>query len=375
MSLFLYDRNESKLIEEIIKDVSKKLSHIFLGVSNGLVGIDENIECIESLLAIESSEVRILGIWGMGGIGKTTIAEAVFDKYSSQYEGYCFLENVREESERHGLPYLFHKLVSELLEGENLFLKGPAKAQSISVKRWLSRKKVFIVLDDVNTLHQLKHLIGEQVCLGPGSRVIVTTRDKQILKDVHGLFVVQQLNFKNSLKLFCLNAFGEIYPEIGFEKLSKMAVGYANGIPLALKVLGSFLSSRSIEVWESKLRKLKNYPDMEIYKVLKLSFDELDDIEKNIFLDIAFFFKGVNKDDVIRFLDSCGFFADIGIDNLQRKALISISNCNTIQMHDLIEQMGWEIVRQESIKDPGRRSRLRNPEDAYYVLKNNKVRE
>ncbi|XLU46497.1 hypothetical protein S245_041311 [Arachis hypogaea] len=158
-----------------------------------------------------------------------------------------------------------------------------------------------------------------------------------------------------------------------------MAVNYANGIPLALEVLGSFLCSRSVVAWESALRKLKIHPDPSIFKVLKLSYDGLDELERSIFLDIAFFFKGECMDDVIRFLDSCDFFAEIGINNLERKALITIRG-KRIEMHDLIQQMGWEIVRQESNtdpgkspkinRDPGKLSRLSRPEDFYNLLKN-----
>ena len=126
----------------------------------------------------------------MGGIGKITIAKVVFDKYSPQYEGCCFLDNVREESQKYGMPYLCEKLVSELLEGENLLLKGPAKEKSTNVKRRLSQKKVFIVVDDVDTLEQLEHLIGEKICLGPSSKVIVTTRDKQTLRRAHEIYEV-----------------------------------------------------------------------------------------------------------------------------------------------------------------------------------------
>ena len=114
------------------------MSHIFPNESKGLVGIGEIFECMESLLAMESREIRILGIWGIGGIGETTVGKAVFAKYSSKYDGCCFLENVREEAQKHGLPYLFQILASELLEGENLLLKALTKAQSTSVKRRLS---------------------------------------------------------------------------------------------------------------------------------------------------------------------------------------------------------------------------------------------
>ncbi|XP_057744925.1 disease resistance protein RPV1-like isoform X1 [Arachis stenosperma] len=367
-------RNEVELIEKIIKVVNEKLPPICPNKSKGAVGIDEQVKSIESLLAkMEPNDVGILGIWGMGGIGKTTIAQVIFNKYSSQYEGCCFLKNVREESERHGLDYLYEQLFSQLLKKQNLLVKGPANAISAIYERRLSQKEVLIVLDDVDTSDILDYLTGEQTCLAPASRVIVTTRDKQILiaARAHGIYEVKRLSFKSSLELFCIKAFNKIYPENGYEKLSQMAVNYANGIPLALKVLGSFLCSKSAVVWKNALKKLQSCPDKRIFNVLKLSYDGLDDSDKSIFLDIACFFKGECKDNVIRFLDSCSFYADVGIDNLESKALITISY-NRIQMHDLIQQMGWEVVRQESNKDPTELTRINKPEDFHNLLKNSK---
>ncbi|XLU46559.1 hypothetical protein S245_041373 [Arachis hypogaea] len=371
-----HDRNEVELIEKIIEVVNEKLPPICPNKSKGVVGIDEQVKSIESLLAkMEPNEVGILGIWGMGGIGKTTIAQVIFNKYSSQYEGCCFLKNVREESERHGLDYLYEQLFSQLLKKQNLLVKGSANAISAIYERRLSQKEVLIVLDDVDTSDILDYLTGEQTCLAPGSRVIVTTRDKQILiaARAHRIYEVKRLSFKSSLELFCIKAFNKSYPENGYKKLSQMAVNYANGIPLALKVLGSFLCSKSAVVWKNALKKLQSCPDKRIFNVLKLSYDGLDDSDKSIFLDIAYFFKGECKDNVTRFLDSCSFYADVGIDNLESKALITISY-NRIQMHDLIQQMGWEVVRQESNKDPTELTRINKPEDFHNLLKNSKVR-
>ena len=159
-----------------------------------------------------------------------------------------------------------------------------------------------------------------------------------------------------------------------FEDLSFHGLNYAKGLPLALIVLGSFLCGRNIQVWKSTLSKLKRVPDKQLYDTLKISFDGLEDHEKAIFLDIACFFKGVEKDYVVKILDSCNFYAESGVSVLVDKSLVTIES-NEIWMHDLIQEMGWEIVRQESTNEPGKRSRLWFHEDALRVLTGNTVQE
>ncbi|EEF27935.1 transferrin, putative [Ricinus communis] len=262
---------ESKLIEEIVADISKKLS-----------------------------------VWGMAGIGKTTIAGAIFDRISAEFEGKFFVPDVREELKR---------------------------------ARWnkLSKKKILIVLDDVTSSQQLKSLIGELSLYGLGTRIIVTSRDKQVLKNgCTKIYEVKKLNYSEALYLFRIHAFKQNHPTEGLMELSKRSVNYAKGIPLALKVLGSDLCDQGIEEWESELAKLQGSPKMEIQNILKISYDGLDENEKNIFLDIACFFKG-----------------ELG-------------------MHNLLQQMGKRIVYQQCIKQPGKRSRLWNYKDIYHVLTKDK---
>lgn len=116
-----------------------------------------------------------------------------------------------------------------------------------------------------------------------------------------------------------------------------------------------------------------NISDKEVQSVLKTSFNGLDDNEKDIFLDVAFFYVGQDKDFVIEMLDNCDFFAHSGIRNLLDKSLINILD-NKLCMHDLLQEMGWKIIWQESIKDPNKRSRLRLYEDIKHVLTTNTVR-
>jgi hypothetical protein len=180
------------------------------------------------------------------------------------------------------------------------------------------------------------------------------------------------MNYNEALQLFCRKAFKEDSPPKDFVELSKKFLNYAKGLPLALEVLGSSLYQRSEYLWESMLTKLKEIPDEKIYDKLQISFDGLPDLEKKIFLDIACFFKGEDKDRVEDILESFGYHPKIGIDNLINKSLITVSS-KRLWLHDLLEEMGREFVRRESFEEPGRRSRLWFGEDIRHVLENNTV--
>jgi hypothetical protein len=190
---------------------------------------------------------------------------------------------------------------------------------------------------------------------------------------VERLYKVKELCPDDALMLFSWNAFRNPHPSEDHLEVSLRAVRYAQGLPLALVVLGAFLYGRSIREWESELDRLKRIPNKQIYEVLKISFDGLEYHEKTIFLDIARFFKGQEKDYVIKILDACDVNPDIGIQVLIEKSLIYIEN-NKIQMHELLQSMGRQIVHQESPNIPGRRSRLWFHEDVLHVLTENIVR-
>ncbi|XP_065862899.1 disease resistance protein RPV1-like [Euphorbia lathyris] len=336
------------------------------------IGIETRIERVESMLCIGSSDVLILGIWGMAGIGKTTLAEAVYNRNISHFQTSHFFSNIREQSEIRGLDHIRDVLVSKTSANFDRKIQRSRFTSFGKSRRSSSSRKALIVLDDVNSSMQLQELLVEgRHLFGPGSKIIVTSRDRQVLKNgVDQIYEAEGLNHNESLQLFSICAFGQDQPFEEFMHQSRMLMYYAKGNPLALRVLGCFLKGKRKGEWEIASNELEKTSDLGMKNVLRLSYDGLEVEDKEIFLDIACFFKGEDAYFVERILNGCGFSVNIGITNLVDQSLITISN-NKVWMHQLLQEMGLEIVQQESMEEPGQRSRLWHHQDVHHVLTNN----
>ncbi|XP_059665555.1 disease resistance protein RPV1-like [Cornus florida] len=365
--------HEAKFIQKIVQEIIKKLEHKPLYVAKyELVGIDSRFNGVIKLLNKGSKDVCTVGICGTGGIGKTTIAKVVFNRIFNKFEGCCFLSDVKEVSERqNGLTDLQQQLLNGILM-EDLKISNVDYGINV-IKKRLCYKKVLVVLDNVDSLKQLESLAGANDWFGFGSRIIVTTRNERLLVEhkVDEMYKVELLNDDEALRLFSWYAFTNNHPLEDYLDLSGSVINYAQGLPLALQVLGSFLFKRSLKEWEHEMDNLKRIPNKQIHDVLKISFDGLDDTEKDLFLDIACFFKGYDEDYVMDILGSNWFHPRIPI--LIERSLITIANNKQLCMHDLLQEMGKEIVRHESPDDPGKRSRLWYYEDIYKVFRENTV--
>ncbi|CAL5340916.1 unnamed protein product [Camellia sinensis] len=367
-------QNQTDGSEKIVKVVGDKLSRTTLGIAPHLIGIYSRAKNIGLWLQDESSDVGIVAICGMGGIGKTTIAKVLYNSNFSRFEGSSFLANVREIlKQQDGLLRLQRQLLSDMLKGRKEKLYSVDEGV-VKIKNALCCKKVLVVLDDVDTGDQLDAILGMRDWLSQGSKIIITTRRERLLKahEVCRVHKVEKLDNDESLELFSWHAFGKNCPIDGFIEDSKRVVHYCGGLPLAIKILGSSLSGKSLNIWKSQLEKLKAFPDHEILGKLKISYDSLqDDHDKNLFLHVACFFVGMDEDWVVTILDGCDFYTMVGIQNLIDRCLLTIDERKKLVMHQLVQEMGREIVRQESPKEPGERSRLWNHKDSLNVLREN----
>ncbi|ESR54966.1 hypothetical protein CICLE_v10023938mg [Citrus x clementina] len=368
----LKDSNESEFIEEIVNVISSKI-RTESEILKELVGIESRLEKLKFLMGAGCNDVRMIGIWGMGGLGKTTLARVVYDLISHEFDGSSFLADVKEKYDKEGSVISLQKqLISDLLKLADNNIRNVYDGINM-IGRRLRQKKVLLVIDDVAHVEQLRRLAGKRDWFGPGSRIIITTRDEHLLKlhRVEEVFKLEALTYDEALQLFCLKAFETQKPREEYVHLSQLVVNYAGGLPLALKVLGSFLFGRPVDEWTSTLERLKREPENEILDILQISFDGLKEAEKEIFLDVACFFKGEKRDYVSKILDSCGFEPVIGIGVLIEKSLLTICESDRLWMHDLLLEMGRQIVRRQSPREPGKRSRLWEEADLCHVLSQN----
>lgn len=308
-------------------------------------------------------------ICGIGGIGKTTIAKFAYNSSARLFEGSSFLANINEIAKQcNGLVRLQKQVLYDIV-GKKERISNVDEG-IMMIEDAVRHKKVLLVLDDVAEADQIDAVLGTRDWLNPASKIIITTRHESLLKPSipHKVLKLEVLNKMDSLKLFSWHAFGEDRPLEGYVELSKRVVLQCVGLPLALRVLGSALSGRRPEIWGSALEKLETIPNSHVIEKLELSFDTLDDDhDKDIFLHIAHFFLGMDRDDSVRILDGCGFHTIIGIQSLIDRSLLSISDLNKLEMHQLIRDLGRNIIRRESL-DPGKRSRLWNNKDSFRVL-------
>ncbi|XP_030968057.1 TMV resistance protein N-like isoform X2 [Quercus lobata] len=371
---------ESELVQKIVEEVFN--SEFIQMPSNvatmQLVGINSHIEALTELLDIESNDVRMIRITGLGGIGKTTIAKAIYNSFSNHFKAKSFVENVREWSKtEQGKIHLQEALLKGISEDKNLRVSTIYEGTT-RINRILCLKKVLIILDDVDNADQIETLLGQCEGFAFRSRIILTTRNKRLLANRNGLstydYEVEELDEDEAIELFRKHAFPSNKVPEDYLELEKQAISYAKGLPLALKVMGRDLCEKTIYEWDDALDCYKTNPLDDIQNILKRSYEGLTENEKNIFLDIACFFKGYDMSyNMIKdVLKACGLNPVYGIRNLIDKCLLTIDEYNYyLSMHDLLQQMGMDIVRQEAPQKPGERSRLWCYEEALDVVTEN----
>ncbi|CAN6446217.1 unnamed protein product [Victoria cruziana] len=362
----LKDGKEAELRREIVKSLSTKVSRNMVEVAKHPIGLDSRVEDVKKIIGKCGHQIQVIGIHGMGGLGKTTIAKAVYNDLAKEFDGaVCFLSNIREKSESpNGLVDLQKQLISEVLKEKNVSLSDVAKGK-ILIKKKLTKKRVLLVLDDVDSVEQLDVLAGERDWFDWGSVIIITTRDKDVLLNhkvkEEEIYKPEELIEAESLELFILHAFDGEQPQGEYVHLANQIVAAAGGLPLTIKVLGSLLySKKDVQKWEDILEKVKSFPPDQVQQKLKISYESLSNYQRKIFLDISHFFVGRGRLNATYMWEGLGWHPKTAIQVLIERSLITINDeSGEFEMHDEIRDMGRELVGGESSEAPEKHTRLR----------------
>ncbi|ESQ39795.1 hypothetical protein EUTSA_v10001234mg, partial [Eutrema salsugineum] len=366
------------MIEEIVDDVLDKLLVTTSKDSGDFVGIEDHIAEMSMLLQLKSKEVRMVGIWGSSGIGKTTIARILFNRLSRHCNNSVFIDryfiskNMEIYSKGNPDDYNIKLHLQESLLSKILNKTGINVDHLGAVREKLQHQKVLIFIDDLDDQVVLDAMVGKTDWFGCGSRIVVITKDKQFLRahHIHYIYEVSLPSEKQALQMFCRYAFGTDSPPLdGFMELASEVALRAGKLPLGLKVLGSNLRGRNIDQWMEMMPRLRNDLDGKIDQTLRVSYDGLNNRkDQKLFRHIACLFNGEKVNDIKRLLNDSGLDVSHGLSNLVDKSLVHVRD-ETIEMHLLLQEMGREIVRTQS-KEPGEREFLMDSRDICNVLNN-----
>ncbi|XP_039155544.1 TMV resistance protein N [Eucalyptus grandis] len=258
--------DQAVFIKQIVKHLltvsPRAISPYFV---QNAIGVDSFVEDVISSLEIGSEDdVRVIGIWGIKGIGKTTVAKVVCDRVFREFEGVSLLENVGDANQD-TLLLLQKRLLHDVLKVEGLEMFD-LNSNINEIKAKLCHKRILLVLDNITKKDQIEYFgAGDQEWFQHGSRILITTRDEQLLEDVEvdNKYMLPGLTHKESLELFSRHAYRKDHRKEGHEELSERLVHYTGGLPLALKRFGSFLSKKRKNQWHEILEKLVRDPHLD----------------------------------------------------------------------------------------------------------------
>jgi disease resistance protein RPM1 len=252
--------------------LGKVTSGIRLSEDNLFVGRYEHLLELKALLGLSQKgvsapgpEVGIVGIKGMGGVGKSTMAKRLYDdpEVRAWFVGnLCWVE-VRQLPSEERVCMMQSQIIQELCNWERVEIRNPTFARELIRKR-LEGRKVLIFLDDAWENVATTSGVVSVGDLSPGSRILITSRVQEAIGG--HVFNLDALKEGPAWELFCWHAFKRKKPPEELASMAEEAAKRCLGLPLVIEFIGSQLAKRTV-AWDTE-NSLKDF--------LQSEFDELD---------------------------------------------------------------------------------------------------
>ncbi|XP_057803151.1 putative late blight resistance protein homolog R1B-23 [Salvia miltiorrhiza] len=341
-----------------------------------MVGHDDVLLQVLDKLTGGRLDRRAIPIVGMGGIGKTTLAQNIYaHPLIKEHFDICAWATI---SQQYSIKDIVWKLLSQIKNEcmEQLTSEMCEDEVGLALYKCLSGRRYLIVMDDVWSIEawdKIQYFFPQN---NTRSRVVVTTRLSNLgyqLDNNYGL-EMKFLNQVDSWNLFSKTVFGERSCPPELEEIGKEIVENCRGLPLSIIVTGGLLRKfgHSQEWWKSIKRNINSMVNSENHdhclKMLKMSYDHLPVYLKPGFLYMGVFEKDFNVTTLIQLWISEGFLKPMSGKSLETigkeylKELVarnlilvdklgSIGNIKTYKIHDLVRDLAQKEAHEERFYD------------------------
>ncbi|PHT52294.1 hypothetical protein CQW23_06756 [Capsicum baccatum] len=344
-------------------------------VENNMVGRDDQRKrLVEDLTRSYSGESKVIPIVGMGGIGKTTLANEVYNHESilRRFDVRAWATVSQQHSRK---EILLGLLQSTIKMDVTVNTRGGSELADM-LQKSLKRKRYLIVLDDIRSCEVWD---GVRQCFttedNAGSRILLTTRDNKVARDAGTENLSMQLNFMDqdeSWSLFKSAAFSNEALSSEFETIGKKIAEKCHGLPLTIVVFAGLLKSkRAIEDWRSVAKDVTSFitndPDKQCSHVLGWSYNHLTSDLKACLLHFGIFRedKEIPVKNLMRSLMAEGFLklendlegeAEKCLQELVDRCLVLVckksldgTKIRSCKVHDLIYDLCMRKIQRENI--------------------------
>ncbi|KAF7046769.1 hypothetical protein CFC21_055770 [Triticum aestivum] len=237
-----------------------------------LVGIDDSLNDLTKKMGDGdfdvSKQLKILSIFGFGGLGKTTLAKAMYDKLKAQFDCSAFVPVGQNPS--------LKKLLNDILFGidklkhrDSTLLSWDERQLIDELRLLLENQRYLIVIDDIWDKKTCELVKSALVCNNCGSRIITTTRILEVATMASEVYKLQPLSLDLSKDLFHRRlscAAIEWHNHLPAEVYDKI-LHKCGGVPLAIITIASLLVSKYVKLWSK------------VYTSIGFGHEENEDVE------------------------------------------------------------------------------------------------